>query len=657
MSILDYFRRQKAAPLPFVASVGMLEIPAGINQRDYLAFYGQVGWLFAAVSRIAESVSDNEWHLMRVQGGTSKEVFASPVLDLMEFVNPFMTGGELIEIHQMYMELVGESFWWINRGESGTGRPTEIWPISPVDMRVIADQRKFVSGYVFKRGAELIPLAVTEVIHIKRSNPINPYRGVGPAQSIGVDLQTENLAARYNRDFFYNSATPRMVVSYPDDLSADEHQRMVAQWNKSYRGTGNAHKTAIIGSGAKIDTVTVSQKDMEFWKQRKLNRDNILGAFGIPQTILGVTENVNLANAESGERVFAKEVIKPRLSRLRNKLNEQLLPMFGAASRGLKLQFEDPVPANRAFALQEATEGVKGSILTVNEGRALIQQDKIPGGDVILIPMNLIPMPTSDKVMVMPAPAASPKQLSRRLSIVKYLDDDEQKATWWQRYVDIAEGQEKPIQAGAIAVFDKLEQITLEKLQTARKPSDALPSQKQGAEMFKKALFPLLEKVMGDAILAADGLVRPENPHTDMLKQETPVVSGDALEWLVNHSATLVKGLMETTRQELRGALADGFAEGEGMPKLAARVRTVMADATRRRSIVIARTEVIAASAQGHIEGYKTNGIRKVEFMAALDDRVDDECEALDKQEFSAASAEGMIPIHPMCRCVWIPVV
>lgn len=38
---------------------------------------------------------------------------------------------------------------------------------------------------------------------------------------------------------------------------------------------------------------------------RLLNRDNILGAYG-SASVMGITENVNKANAEAGEYTFAR---------------------------------------------------------------------------------------------------------------------------------------------------------------------------------------------------------------------------------------------------------------------------------------------------------------------------------------------------------------
>ena len=94
---------------------------------------------------------------------------------------------------------------------------------------------------------------------------------------------------------------------------------------------------------------------MQFDEGRRWNRDLIFGAFGIHGSIMGVSENINRANAEAAETHYAKWLITPRLVRIKEALNERVLPVFGDPT--LEFHFDDPVPENRELRLKEATEG------------------------------------------------------------------------------------------------------------------------------------------------------------------------------------------------------------------------------------------------------------------------------------------------------------
>ena len=56
-------------------------------------------------------------------------------------------------------------------------------------------------------------------------------------------------------------------------------------------------------------------------------------------------------------------------------------------------------------------------------------------------------------------------------------------------------------------------------------------------------------------------------------------------------------------------------------------------------------------------ESYKKSKVvDQKEFLTAQDERVDDECAALDGKVFDLDETSNDPPIHPNCRCTWLPV-
>lgn len=68
-----------------------------------------------------------------------------------------------------------------------------------------------------------------------------------------------------------------------------------------------------------------------------------------------------------------------------------------------------------------------------------------------------------------------------------------------------------------------------------------------------------------------------------------------------------------------------------------------------------------SAYAEGALNSYEEMGIEGVEveaeFATAGDDVVCPECEELEGKVYSIEEARGVIPVHPNCRCAWIPMV
>lgn len=75
------------------------------------------------------------------------------------------------------------------------------------------------------------------------------------------------------------------------------------------------------------------------------------------------------------------------------------------------------------------------------------------------------------------------------------------------------------------------------------------------------------------------------------------------------------------------------------------------------RPIMIARTETIRASNEGALIQFKEDNVERVEWVATISLRTDPDCLELNGKIFEISEARGMIPLHPNCRCSWIPVI
>jgi HK97 family phage portal protein len=624
--------------------------------------YSQVGWLYAVISKIAQGVADADWCLYTDRKGELTEVENSPIMDVFNFVNPFQTRQEFIELHEIYMGLVGESFWVINRNKGGL--PGEIWLAPPERMSVVPSKKDFIAGYIYKVGSESIPLDKELVIHHKLPNPSNPYRGLGPVQALAIDLDSELYAGKWNRNFFYNSARPDGVITFEGTLAEEQFDRLKKQWTERHGGTANAHKMAIMEGGGKYQQIQLSAKDMDFKELRLLNRDNILGVFGMPLSVMGITENVNRANAESGEYVFARWIVTPRLKRLQGKLNEQFLPMF-PNSQNLILLPDDVVSETLEQKQSLAESGVRAGYMTINEAREIQGLDAIPAGDVLMTSLSMVPMPIDEEYEA-PEPVIPPEipptdtnsdttdEVTDEGKTVKKKLSSEWKEAYWRGYVTRAEAYERKMIIGLKEMFTKQETEALSKLHAG---SRDLLDKNEAKVQYSKLATPILTDLLKMSVDNGRELINPKPVHTEAAPPEKPPLNPSALKWLLTRIGWAAEQIGEETARRLAEALAAGFAEGEGMPDIAKRVKAVFDDCSRRRSILVARTETIAASAQGAVEGYREADLQQAEFLAALDDRVCIDCDDMNGEIFELDDTTGVIPIHPDCRCCWIPVV
>ncbi len=391
MNIIDKIFQHTKRPIPNnpYLNIGGIMPPDRTND-GLLRAYGEVGWLYAVVFRIALGCSEVKWVLNDATNREHpKQIFKHPILDLLRLVNPFQTSNEFIALDTIYNELVGESFWALNG--NALGEPAEIVLPYPHKMSVVPSREfPFVKGYVYGTGRDAIPFDVNEIIHFKYPSPLNQYRGLGPAQAIGLELDSELYSSQWVRQFFFNSARPDGIIQFDYNLSDEQFEKLKKQWSEKYKGISKAHQVALLEGGGKYIQVQNTVKDMDFPNLKLKNRDSILGVFGMPLSVMGISENVNKANAEAGDYTFARWIVKPRLEWKKAKLQEQLIPKF-RDSKSLEIGFEEVVPETIEQKRDLAESGMRAGYLTINEARKMQHLDPLPNGDVLLVPLNLIP--------------------------------------------------------------------------------------------------------------------------------------------------------------------------------------------------------------------------------------------------------------------------
>lgn len=374
--VRSLLNRAPAVPVPFTSSRTSSGTFSGLfggsgGRTAQMAAMGTVGTLFAIVHRTSNATAQVDWKLYRkAKSGNDDErteVASHAALDLWNKPNRWMPRQEFTESTQQHVDLTGEGWWVIGRNPRSP-IPLEMWPVRPDRMDPIPSPTDFISGYEYTSpDGEKIPLRTDEVIQLRMPNPLDPYRGMGPVQSILTDLDATRFSSEWNRNFFLNSAEPGGIIQVDRRLNDDEFDQLRMRWNEQHRGVAAAHRVAILEQGTWVDR-KFSQRDMQFAELRTVGRDVIREAFGIPGFAIGELTDVNRATAEAAATWFATYLTVPRLERIKAALNNDLLPMFGATAEGLEFDYCSPVPDDEAAENEELTAKVNAAVALVGAG-------------------------------------------------------------------------------------------------------------------------------------------------------------------------------------------------------------------------------------------------------------------------------------------------
>lgn len=373
-----------ASPVPY-AGRGYLRqsmLDGGADPTSYMRAYGSSGTVFSIVSMLARQTAKKQWHLYRQQPQDGRrryttgdkgsdqrtEVIKHQAISVWNRPNAFMSGFQLREISQTYLDLTGEAYLVVQRDSRATF-PTGLWPVRPDRMEPVPSREDYLAGYVYRGpSGELVPLKLNEVIMVRYPNPFDPYHGLGPIQSILVDIDAAKYSATWNRNFFLNSAAPGGVIQVDRRLDDDEWNEFSNRWREAHRGLGAAHRVAILEQGAQWVPNAHTIRDMDFANLRGVSRDVIREAFAMHKAILGTADDVNRANAVTAQEHFESFLLTDRLDRWRDALDCSYLPLFGSTGEGVEFDFDDPVTSNREADAIELASKANAAQALVNAG-------------------------------------------------------------------------------------------------------------------------------------------------------------------------------------------------------------------------------------------------------------------------------------------------
>jgi len=273
-----------------------------------------------------------------------------------------------------------------------------------------------------------------------------------------------------------------------------------SQWGERHQGVSKAHKVALLEGGGKYIQAQNTIKDMD-WRNLKLgNRDVILGVYGMPLSVMGISENVNKANAEAGDYTFARWIVKPRLDRMVSKLNEQLIVKFKKAEN-LKIGYEEVVKETVDQKRELAESGMRAGYLTINEARELRGMDPLDSGNVLLVPLNLVPTPIVGDILP-PPPEPNPfEEEEEETEVVEESKSltEERKRLFWDVYAQKTARQEGMFVKVSGNVFDEQKKHIIDHLEKTGEIPTYLDDERI-ANKFQPAIELVYESAFEDAV-------------------------------------------------------------------------------------------------------------------------------------------------------------
>ena len=602
------------------------------------------------MSLIAERIASMPLRLYKDNELIEKHLF----YDLLQTWNPFTTKFEGKELLQIYLDLTGECYIYIVKDRRGF--PGEFYFRQPDKMTPMVKDG-IIDHYIEKVGMSEKRYETKDILYFKYPNPTNLYRGASPVQRKAYAYDTDKYNQIYQMNTFKNGAHLKQVLESEKMIPPEQMKKIMTLFNQTYSGVGNAHKTGALVGGMSIKTVGVSNKDMEFMLLAEWTMRQLASAYHTPPQKLSHPESTNLANMTALDTAWNRECILPRLVRQEEVFNTFLLPMYGDA--GIYCKYDNPVPVDNAFKLKQRESNLKNYVISPNEARVEDGLDEVEWGKVPLAQFSIAPLDVNKPIEPEPKP-----EPGKAVKAIKYTE--EYKKQYWELFIKRITPQENSFKRGMIKLFQDQELRALRALRAKKSISiyhkkveiksidDVLRITHDEREIAKFAEFTLpritqMVKINGEAAAAELGL-------------GFDVTNPEVVKWIKKHTGESIKSILDTTFDALKRTLAEGVANGESIPDLAARITAEYEQCKGYKAVRIARTETISATNQGSLEAYKQSGVvEKKEWLRGGDYECDI-CDALQAEgaiDLDASFSGGFYapPAHPNCICTILPVI
>lgn len=379
--MLWFSRRQVEPSREYISAKPSVMIPRWThpperNTYDWMKAFAKSPRL-AVVEKIASDLSFVSGKLYVVDdNGEEHEIKNHGFKDFWENPNPLyeFTSDAIWRLQEIYLLLKGEGYFVVER--DAAGRPAELWPVPShwVQMTPYLDHPYYT---IRTTSGSILDISVDDMFVMKELNPVDPFlRGLGMAESVADEVEIDEYAAQFQKRFFYNDATPDLIVSMPG-ATEPQRSRFRAEWLEKFKGVFKAHGIATIAGNINVQKVSENMKDMDMIQGRIYLRDAVLEHFGVPREIMGITESSNRATSEAAQYIYAQNVLTPRLKRREKAINKQLLPQFG---ENLVWHYDNIIPKNQDFDKQKAMDGWNAGLITKDEARELIDMPPVPDG-------------------------------------------------------------------------------------------------------------------------------------------------------------------------------------------------------------------------------------------------------------------------------------
>jgi PBSX family phage portal protein len=236
---------------------------------------------------------------------------------------------------------------YLEVGRTSTGKVGYLghipaWTIRPRRLRdgfvqIVEEHVTFFRNFGDKETVDPIgdDNSPNELIMFKKYTPRSSYYGIPDIIPALSALAGMEFAKQYNLDYFEHKAVPRHLILVKGGRLGPEAEKRLVNFFKT-NVKGKHHRAVYVpipemsnGKSAELEIrpIEADIQDSSFHTYIEMNRDEILMAYRVPGSRVGLTSNINLAVARDSDKMFKEQVARPLQRKIERRLNQLFVEM------------------------------------------------------------------------------------------------------------------------------------------------------------------------------------------------------------------------------------------------------------------------------------------------------------------------------------------
>lgn len=378
---------------------------AMVNETTALKFSA----VFACTRVISETIGSLPLNVYkRLPNGGKQRATEHPLYNLLHsLAAPNLTSFNWRATAQGHLCTWGNSYAEIERNNAGRVIGLHIIPPNRVAVKLVDGEKSYT--VTLPKGGQVV-LSAADVLHIPAFgyNGMIGYSVIGMArESIGLGMAAETFGSK----FFGQGTNTGGVFEFPGKLKDDAYDRLKKQLAEKYEGLGKSHRALLLEEGMKYTRIGIPPNDAQFLETRKFQVSEICRIFRVPPHMVQDLERATFSNIEHQDIGFAKHTIRPWCVLWEQELARQLLT-DADIRQGYFIEFSlDALLRGDIKSRYEAyAVGRQNGWLSANDVRNFENLNPIDGGEMYLVPLNMVPA-DSVRSAVPPPGVSAPSQV------------------------------------------------------------------------------------------------------------------------------------------------------------------------------------------------------------------------------------------------------